>query len=106
MSGREVDISDDGMEYTFYLRKGVKFHNGEELKASDVKYTFERMLTVQGGTNSEFLDQIKGSTELLMERQLSWKALKSWMITPLSLPLRNRIPVSWPVSPPRRVHLQ
>ena len=35
------DISDDGMEYTF-----------------------ERMLTVQGGTNSEFLDQIKGSTEL------------------------------------------
>lgn len=34
------DISDDGLIYTFYLRKGVKFHNGEELKASDVVYTF------------------------------------------------------------------
>lgn len=58
------DISQDGLEYTFYLKQGVMFHNGEELKASDVKYTFERMLTVEGGTNSEFLDQIKGSGEL------------------------------------------
>jgi len=34
------DVSDDGLTYTFHLKKGVKFHNGEELKASDVVFTF------------------------------------------------------------------
>ncbi len=34
--------SDDKLVYTFNLRHGVKFHNGEELKASDVAFTFTR----------------------------------------------------------------
>ncbi len=30
-------------EFLFTLKRGVKFHNGEELTSHDVKYTFERM---------------------------------------------------------------
>lgn len=30
-------------EYVFHLRKGVKFHDGEDLTASDVKYTYDSM---------------------------------------------------------------
>lgn len=35
-------VSDDRRTYTFPLRRGVRFHNGRELRAVDVKYSFER----------------------------------------------------------------
>ncbi|MBL7064583.1 MAG: ABC transporter substrate-binding protein [Anaerolineae bacterium] len=43
------ELGDDGLTYTFTLRKGVKFHDGSELKAEDVKYTVDRMLAIKKG---------------------------------------------------------
>ncbi|MCY7303568.1 MAG: ABC transporter substrate-binding protein [Thermoleophilia bacterium] len=37
-------IAADQKSITFNLRKGVKFHNGKELDAGDVKYSIEKML--------------------------------------------------------------
>lgn len=35
------EYNEDNTELTFHLRKGVKFHNGTELKASDVVFSYE-----------------------------------------------------------------
>jgi len=39
------EISKDGLSYTFKIRSGVKFHDGSPLTASDVKFSFDRVLS-------------------------------------------------------------
>ncbi|HEY7540506.1 MAG TPA: ABC transporter substrate-binding protein [Methylomirabilota bacterium] len=34
----------DSKNYTFFLKKGVRFHNGREMKAADVKFVFDRAM--------------------------------------------------------------
>ena len=45
-------MSDDGMVYTFKLRQGVKFHNGEEMKADDVVASMNRWLELSAKANT------------------------------------------------------
>ncbi|MEP9372378.1 ABC transporter substrate-binding protein [Mesorhizobium sp. KR1-2] len=40
----DYTISEDGKTFTFTLRKGVKFQNGRELTAEDVKYSIDRVV--------------------------------------------------------------
>ena len=40
------EVSADGKVYTFHLRKGVKFHNGREMTAEDVKASVDRFRAI------------------------------------------------------------
>ena len=37
-------ISKDALTYTFKIRKGIKFHDGSELTAKDVKATYDKLV--------------------------------------------------------------
>lgn len=68
------DIDTSGRVYTFYLKKGVRFHDdpcfpdgkGREVKASDFKYSFELICTQSPDNNSfagTFKDKILGANK-------------------------------------------
>src|SRR5512139_1047723 len=57
---KDYKISKDGKEYTFTLKKGVKFHDGKPFDAEDVKFTFARLMDVQktGTVHPEYYKEI------------------------------------------------
>jgi len=44
------EVAPDGSQTTFYLNKGIKFHNGEHLTAEDVAYTFNWIIDPTHGS--------------------------------------------------------
>jgi peptide/nickel transport system substrate-binding protein len=46
----KVDVSDDGLTYTFHLRNGVTFHNGKAMTAEDVKYSYDYIRDPSNGS--------------------------------------------------------
>src|SRR5262245_16832423 len=71
------DIAPDGMTYTFKLRKGVKFHDGSEVKAGDVVYSLERILALGKGAASLFKSMIEpGKAEAVDETTVAFKLTK------------------------------
>jgi peptide/nickel transport system substrate-binding protein len=58
MLAESVAVSADGLAYTFRLRSGVRFHNGEPLTSADVKASWDRYLKRE--TNWRCLPEFDG----------------------------------------------
>ncbi|MBM2825837.1 MAG: hypothetical protein HW402_1501 [Dehalococcoidales bacterium] len=41
------EIAPDGKSWLYYIRKGIKFHNGEDLNAADVKFSLDRFMSTK-----------------------------------------------------------
>ncbi len=60
------EVSKDGLTYTFYLRKGAKFHDGVEFSSADAKFSIQRMMTpppktpsLRGGWYSQLVEKME-----------------------------------------------
>src|SRR4051812_27801074 len=66
--------TEDGMSYSFVLRDGVTFHNGEKVTAEDVKFSFERY---RGAAKAPLHDRV-ASVEVTDPRHLTFKLKNPW----------------------------
>lgn len=62
------EISEDATVYTFTLREGVKFHNGNAVTAEDVKYSIERCADTSNGEPLVSAYSIVESVNILDEK--------------------------------------
>jgi peptide/nickel transport system substrate-binding protein len=90
----------DDTTYRFYLRQGVKWHNkppvnGRELVAEDVKFTFDRFLTVEGNPERLLLEAVE-RVEVVDRYTVQFRLKEPfvWLLDTLASPL-----CTWIIAP-------
>ncbi|SCG82122.1 Heme-binding protein A Hemin-binding lipoprotein [Proteiniborus sp. DW1] len=59
-------VEDDNLTWIFNLRNDATFHNGKRVRAKDVKFSLERMLSPKlKSPNTWFIDYIEGAKEFM-----------------------------------------
>ncbi|MBS4456640.1 peptide ABC transporter substrate-binding protein [Tuanshanicoccus lijuaniae] len=73
-----VDISEDGLVYTFKLREGLKWSNGEPVTAADFEYSYQRLVDPNGLNSSSSVEIFKNAAAIRKgEKELSELGVKA-----------------------------
>ena len=75
-------ITNDGKTYIFPIRKGVFFHNGNELNPEDVEYTFERNI---------LFDSVGGPYWMIIGALFDYQTLNEMVASKIGIPLTDLV---------------
>jgi peptide/nickel transport system substrate-binding protein len=68
-------VSEDALTYEFVLRAGAKFHNGDDVTAEDVKFSFERYR----GQSDRTLQERVAAVEIVDTRRVRFRLKQPWL---------------------------
>src|SRR5215470_6677338 len=68
-------VSEDALTYEFVLRAGAKFHNGDDVTAEDVKFSFERY---RGQSDHALQDRV-AAVEIVEPRRVRFRLKQPWL---------------------------
>ncbi len=84
------EVAEDGLTYTFTLHQGVKFHDGKEFTAADVKYTYDfyrnpdnAMTTVGNFQGIDSVEAADDYTVVVKMASVNAASLTTWGQTPI-----------------------
>ncbi len=94
-SWKQVDVT----TYEFKLRQGIKFHNGDEMTAEDVKFTMDRMIQkngIDGQTSPRggLLGPLK-DVQVVDKYTVRFHLSTAWAILPAMLPFQEVVSKSF-----------
>lgn len=105
----EWKISDDKLTYTFTFKKGVKWHNGDELTVEDWKFALETLANKDyTGPRYSMVEHIKGAKEVKEGKAKEISGIK--VVDPYTIEITfkevrvNNLENLWPTPMPKKVY--
>jgi peptide/nickel transport system substrate-binding protein len=83
------DIDVDAMTITWYLKQGIKFHDGTDFNAEAVRWNFQQGIDTNSLTDGQFVESLEVVDEYTLTMHLnsfSWMMMENYGLSPIVSP--------------------